>query len=338
MSGSDEPEAPPVEQEPLVSVIIPAYNSARFIAETIESVRTQTYSNWELIVVDDGSKDETVAVVRASEIPAEQLRVLQVANGGAGAARQHGLQHARGDLIALLDHDDVWLPHKLAAQVPVILSGPIDVVVSDWYRLGFGYGNEARLRLDERVYSGSEMFKLLWDYNRFPPSPMLVTKAALTAAGWFTEKGTVSPLDEDYALNLRLAHAGCTFAVVKDVCYGHRMHADSLNAGKPLQTREADVVLLSLYADDMSGVDPERYRRRMAGLYDGIAVGRAEGGDLAGARRAIAQLRGLQRPWQVRAKMLVLALLRRRYAGFMRRVRPGDEQLTNPPAIPPQSG
>jgi len=326
-------EPPPAEGQPLVSVIIPTYNAAHFIAETIESVRTQTYPNWELIVVDDGSKDETVEVVRASGIPAEQLRVLSVANGGAGAARQHALQHARGELIAFLDHDDVWLPHRLAAQVPVILGGPIDVVVSDWVLLGVDGGSQ--LRLDAGVYSGTEMFKLNWDFCRFEPSGVLIAKAALIRAGWF-EKGVVSLRVEDYAHWLRLAAAGCTFAVIKDVGYRHRVHPGSLSTGQPLKMREADLALLLLFADDMRALDSERYRRRIVGLHDGIAVLRAEGGDIAGAHRALSGLHGLQGPWRVRAKMLALTLLRRRYAALMRRVRPGDEQLAGVGAIPPQ--
>ena len=328
-----DPGTPRAEQQPLVSVVIPTYNGAPFIAETIQSVAAQTYPNWELIVVDDGSKDETAEVARASQIPAEKLRVLSVANAGAGAARQYALQLARGDLIAFLDHDDVWLPNKLADQVPVMLGGPIDVLVSDWYLLGFE--GESRMRLDAGVYSGEEMFKLIWDYCRFPPSPVLVKKAALIKAGWF-ERGAVSFLVEDYALWLRLATAGATFAVVKEVCYAHRVHPGSLSAGKPLKMREADLALLLLFADDMRALDPERQRLRIAGLHDGIAVLRAEGGDIAGAHRALAQLRGLQGPWQVRAKMLALALLRRRYAALMRRVRRGDQQLVGAREMPPQ--
>lgn len=97
-----------------VSVIIPAYNHARYIAETLDSVLAQTYPIHEIIVVDDGSTDETPQVLAAY---GDHLRVLRKTNEGAAAARNSGLEIATGDLIAFVDADDIWLPHKLESQV-----------------------------------------------------------------------------------------------------------------------------------------------------------------------------------------------------------------------------
>ncbi len=332
MTGAGEHDA---AQTPLVSVVIPTYNSAGFVTETIESVLAQTYPHWELVVVDDGSTDDTLAVIRACGVPDAQLSLLSMSHGGAGAARNHAIERARGELIAFLDHDDVWLPHKLAVQVETLLRGPCDVVASDWYRIGFG--DEPRLRLDERLYSGAEMFSLLWDFSRFPPSAVLATKAAVTRAGMFGDERVGGEFMEDYGLWLRLAQDGCTFAAVKQLSWGYRVRETS-RSGDVLEMREGDLALLSTYAEEMARIDPERYRRRIAGLLDGIAVLRAEIGDVPGARRALAQLRGLQGERQIRVKMLALALLRRRYAVLMRRVRRGDMQLANIAAFrtPPQ--
>jgi glycosyltransferase involved in cell wall biosynthesis len=106
---------------PLVSVIIPTYNGSRFLAETIESALAQTYPHKEILVVDDGSTDDTRAVVSRYE---GSVRYVYQANAGTAAARNTGIRAASGSLIALLDHDDRWLPHKLERQVPYFLEDP----------------------------------------------------------------------------------------------------------------------------------------------------------------------------------------------------------------------
>jgi hypothetical protein len=100
----------------LVSVIIPAYNSGPYLSETIDSVLAQTHPHREIIVVDDGSTDDTPARVKGY---GGAVTYIPQAQGGVGAARNRGLAAARGDYIALLDHDDLWLPEKLAVQVDV---------------------------------------------------------------------------------------------------------------------------------------------------------------------------------------------------------------------------
>lgn len=106
---------------PLVSVVLPAYNVASHVGEAIRSVLAQGYPNLELIVVDDGSKDDTAAVV-ARDFP--QVRLFRKENGGAATARNRGMREARGEYVAFLDSDDVWLPGKLNAQMAYLLAHP----------------------------------------------------------------------------------------------------------------------------------------------------------------------------------------------------------------------
>lgn len=101
-----------MSNQQLVSIIIPAFNAEKYIADTIESALAQTYQNHEIIVVDDGSDDDTALVVK--RFP--QVVLIQQSNAGVGAARNTALKHARGEVIALLDADDIWLPKKLSAQ------------------------------------------------------------------------------------------------------------------------------------------------------------------------------------------------------------------------------
>ena len=102
---------------PTVSVIIPVYNGADLIAEAIDSVLSQTYEDYEIIVVDDGSLDNIDEVVRAYKFP---VKFLKQANSGAATARNTGMRNANSDYIALLDVDDIWLPEKLEQQVRVL--------------------------------------------------------------------------------------------------------------------------------------------------------------------------------------------------------------------------
>ena len=110
---------------PLVSVILPTFNRAQFLPQAFASIEAQSFRNWELIVVDDGSTDETESVVQAWRGGVEQA-VFYVAqdNRGAYGARNTGLEHARGDYIAFFDSDDVWLPHHLARCVSAFERAP----------------------------------------------------------------------------------------------------------------------------------------------------------------------------------------------------------------------
>jgi glycosyltransferase involved in cell wall biosynthesis len=108
------------EEYPLVSVIIPVYNGTRYLRAALESVFAQTYRPFEVIVVDDGSVDDSGAI--AQSFP--DVRYIRQANQGVAAARNHGLDAARGEFFAFLDQDDLWTPEKLKFQMAQFLSDP----------------------------------------------------------------------------------------------------------------------------------------------------------------------------------------------------------------------
>ena len=118
-------------QDDMVSVIMPAYNSEEYIRESIESVLVQTYSNWELLIVDDGSTDKTASIVQ--EYKDIRIHYLHQSNCGVAAARNHGIREARGRYVAFLDSDDLWLPEKLARQLQFMKEQNI-VFSYTWYR------------------------------------------------------------------------------------------------------------------------------------------------------------------------------------------------------------
>jgi len=104
-----------------ISVIIPAYNHARYLAEAIDSVLAQTYAPLEIIVVDDGSTDGTPAVAASY---GDRIRYIRQENAGVGAARNNGIAAARGEYLAFLDSDDIWLPEKLEREIALFDADP----------------------------------------------------------------------------------------------------------------------------------------------------------------------------------------------------------------------
>jgi teichuronic acid biosynthesis glycosyltransferase TuaG len=119
----------------LVSIITPTYNSAKFIAETIQSVQKQTYSNWEMIIVDDGSKDETVAVVKKIQESEHRIHFIeQSQNAGPAITRNKGIEHSKGKYLTFLDADDIWFTDFIENSINTIKKTGIPFVFSSYKR------------------------------------------------------------------------------------------------------------------------------------------------------------------------------------------------------------
>ena len=104
----------------LVSIITPIYNGAKYVSETIESVLKQTYPHWEMIIVDDGSKDNSAEIIREYVTKDDRIQLIQQPNGGSASARNNGIRRANGRYIALLDADDLWEPTFLESQLALM--------------------------------------------------------------------------------------------------------------------------------------------------------------------------------------------------------------------------
>ncbi len=188
---------------PFFSIVIPTYNSALFINETLLSVFGQTYNNYEVIVSDDGSQDNTRAVVREifGKFPDKESRLLMNPHEGPGGARNKGIEAARGEWIAFLDSDDVWLPQKLQKVAEIInKDGDINIICHNEIMkketgdILFNYAKSHNNKIHP--------FLSLYRRNTLSPSTTTVKRQLLVNAGMFDESLHSA---QDYDLWLRLA-------------------------------------------------------------------------------------------------------------------------------------
>ncbi len=172
-----------VNSKPRVSVIIIFYNAVNFFEEAIESVFAQTYQDWELLLVDDGSTDDSTCIaLRYAEQHPEKVRYLaheKHQNQGASASRNLGVHHAQGEYIALVDADDKWLPEKLERQVPILDSQPEAAMLYCSTRYWYSWtGNPADARCD-------------YVWNQFGVKPNTLIRPPHLLALYLRDGGTV---------------------------------------------------------------------------------------------------------------------------------------------------
>ena len=137
-----------------VTVITPCYNAEKFIADCINSVLTQTYQNWELLLIDDCSTDKTLSIIQAFSKEDERIKIYKTEfpSGGPSHPRNIGLRHAQGDFIAFLDADDLWLPNKLEEQINFAIKNNFSFIYSDYEKVSIsGERNNRILRMKSQV-------------------------------------------------------------------------------------------------------------------------------------------------------------------------------------------
>ncbi len=181
------------QQNPLISIVLPLYNGRNLIEKTIESVIRQTYLNWELIIVDDGSSDDGAAFI-AENYP--QIKLIRQSNKGVAAARNVGITATSGALIAFLDQDDEWMPTKLQLQWNLLKENPY---------CSFVTCNHTFICHDGVVLPANFSEKLFEEHRSFVPSALLIRKQALLQVNCFDESLEVSS-DFDLIRKLRKAN------------------------------------------------------------------------------------------------------------------------------------
>lgn len=204
---------------PLVSIIIPTYNRWALLQQTLSSVLTQTYPALEIIVVDDGSTDETMT--RLTE-HAGRVTVIQQSNQGVAAARNQGIRRAKGIYLTFLDDDDLIEPTKIARQAELLQSQPDVSLVHCGYYLS---DKDGRLRDKVWLWPQTDLLRQLACHNFIWSGAPLIRRECLTTVGFFDEQLTNG---QDWDLWLRLALAGYGFAVIPEPLGTYRLQPDSM--------------------------------------------------------------------------------------------------------------
>jgi glycosyltransferase involved in cell wall biosynthesis len=199
---------------PTVSVIIPAYNAEAFVARTLASVRAQTFTNFEAIVVDDGSKDRTAEVVAETVRADPRFRLIRQANGGVAAARNRALAEARGRYVANIDSDDLWRPQFLERTVQALEAAGKSAVFAFARTQWIDEQDRLLPQLDVQLAAVVDYRELLTRNPVGNGSAMLMRAAAVRAVGGY-DAGLVRDFGqtEDWQLLLQLSWRGVVAAV-----------------------------------------------------------------------------------------------------------------------------
>jgi glycosyltransferase involved in cell wall biosynthesis len=224
MSSAGSAATPPENETPKVSVIIPAYNTAPFIAETLNSVFGQTYHDFEVIVVNDGSPD-TVDLEVALQPYMSRVRYLKQENRGLPGARNAGIRIARGELLAFVDSDDLWMPDYLSAQVEFLDSHPrVDASISDALLFGSG-GDVVWKMLKEGTGPVLGFEQMLKRQGGQLPSAMVARRQRVLDIGLFDERIRIG---EDVEFCVRLCFPEGAIGYLGRVLVKYRQRPNSL--------------------------------------------------------------------------------------------------------------
>lgn len=213
--------------ESLVSVVMPAYNAEDFIAQSIASVIEQTYKMWELLIVDDGSTDNTKAIIESYCNKDLRIKYFYQQNGKQGKARNLALSYAKGMYTAFLDADDIWLPQKLNIQIKELEEKNVDLVFSNAFTFTRHISDStSEIFAGKNFFKGDEAVKKFLELNKIPILTVLMKTETLRSVKGFTEIASIQNA-EDYHLWLRLLMNRKKFYGSELVLAGYREHTAS---------------------------------------------------------------------------------------------------------------
>lgn len=228
---------------PRVSVIMPAYNAERFIAAAVASVMRSTFADWELLVIDDGSTDKSVANAEAAAANDARVRIIRVPHSGIANVRNTGLREARGEFIANLDSDDLMFPERLQVQVAYLDAHPACVALGTRALIidENDRPQDVRVRyLTHAEIDGAHLAGMpgaIWN-----PTAMFRKAAALQINGYESELASTG---EDFDLWLRLAQVG-ELRNLPDVLNCYRVHGSNISINTVGKEQRHQVALASL--------------------------------------------------------------------------------------------
>lgn len=306
---------------PIVSVVVPAYKAATYIGETLNSVFEQTFKDYEVIVVNDGSPD-TVEFEHVLRPYLSRIRYLKQKNLGAGAARNEGLRAAQGEFIAFLDADDLWLPNYLEEQLKFIRGDSLDLVCADAMHFGdstFAGRTFMEAFMETAPAAGAVTFLgLVSAEQSLITSGILARRSKIIDVGLFDEGLRNS---QDFDLWLRLVRNGARSAYQRKLLLRYRCHENSLSGDEINRTARQ----LRVYDKIESSFDltPEErpavlraIHSRRAALEFELGKHYLEKGDFEKSHEAFSTAHSRRRSW----KTVIALFLSRTSPGIMRAV------------------
>lgn len=291
---------------PRVSVVIPAHNAASFISGTLASVYEQTIAPEEVIVVNDGSTDETESVLRrlGSRLPPSFTWMSIPNSGGPATPRNLGIEQTNGEYVAFLDQDDIWYPTKLARQLEHFASEPGLALSFTGYRFVAGDRTRLVLQDDWDPDPAVVLVKLMISPAAVgPPSTVMIRREALKAVPPFDNRVGFS---DDWKMWLHIAAAGLRMDYVPDVLVDYRWHGANLSSTTRSERLDSATRMFDAFFQHpgLPHIVRKRGRRCRSYWHVEIAIDAAQHGDTSRARRHIlraAQIRPLSiRPGWIR--------------------------------------
>jgi glycosyltransferase involved in cell wall biosynthesis len=271
------------------SVVIPLYNGAELIEKTLDSVLAQTHKDYEVVLVNDGSPDNVGEVVKRyiANHPEASFKYIEQENKGLGGARNTAIRHASGEIIAILDQDDIWYPEKLERVSNIFDENPeVDVVCHYFYiRRNGKLGELWRTGpLEEEMHR-----KMLFEGNRFATLTTCFKRSIIDKIGYFSEDVENLHFVEDYDLWMRMALADCKFYFIPEVLAEYIQHDGNYSSNSVDRMVKSESFVVHTHYNMLKNkrrLDWYRLRRRKAAMYYWAAHNLFFGGcSLPGAAR-----------------------------------------------------
>ena len=263
-------------KQPLVSVILPTYNRAWTLKTAIDSVLSQNYPNIELIVIDDGSRDNTEELLKSYK---NQIRVVIQGNAGVSAARNRGIEKSRGEFIALLDSDDSWDKRKISCQMDFFMANP-EALICQTQEVWIRNHKRVNPKIKHKKPSGM-IFEQSLNLCLVSPSAVMMKREIFDLKGYFNEKFLVC---EDYDLWLRISSTIPVFLIDKPYTIkngGHKDQLSNLHSQDKFRIRSLKNLLDSNTLTKEQSLKAEKVFKKKCAIYSNgcIKRGRQEEGE-----------------------------------------------------------
>lgn len=270
-------------KKPLVSIVMPTYNCATYLPESIESILAQTYNAYEIVVIDDGSVDNTKLVLEPYK---EKIRYIDLGrNEGLPIARNLGIQSAKGEYVAFLDADDIWMPEKLKRSIDQFMKNPDAGMV---YSKHINIDSKSQFlegKIRRTLPSGNIFTQLFFEQNFIICSSVVVRKEVFNKTALFDSE-LVNCQDWDMWLRIAFYYKaiGIDVPLVK---YRHSAKSLSKNRDNVLKYQKVIIdKIYTMFKDSENGINEKMYKKRLAAHYAKIGRHYMRMGDKVAARES----------------------------------------------------